>query len=148
MIRSTLSDLVSILASGASLLLGFLCLINIQGVNRSGNRWLGVFISCIFFLYADDILTIAGINIERSAEAIIFLNSPAFIFSPAFFYSVSYYITPDRLWKIKDYLHLFALALINILVSFYLLNLNARGDNFVLALVSGNFGVLFCLQIF
>ncbi|HEY0055987.1 MAG TPA: helix-turn-helix domain-containing protein [Pedobacter sp.] len=149
---TAVSDLLSILSLGASLLLAFLCLMNTQKVNKSGNRWLGVFVSCIFFLYIDENLALAGFKIEHATKSLIILNFTAFIFAPAFFYTVSYFIRPDRSWKIKDYFHLLTLGIIYLLLSTYLLfvePLHAKeGPNFLLTLIASNFGVLYSLQIF
>src|SRR5687768_5381941 len=103
-------NIIIIFSAGISLFFALLCLANIQGINKSGNRWLGIFMLCIFFLYVDEVLIIAGMKIE-SAIVFILLNLSAFTLAPVFYYTVSYFITPDRLWKIKDYFHLFLFAL-------------------------------------
>jgi hypothetical protein len=150
-IPSILSDVITILTSGITLLIAFLCLINIQGVNKSGNRWLGIFMLCIFFYTTDFILMLTGMKIE-SAIIIVILNISIYIFAPAFYYTVTYFITPDRPWKVKDYLHLFWLALFYILFSSYLLyekpSRVKEGIHFLEILFSGNFGIVCCLQIF
>ncbi|HEX8576273.1 MAG TPA: helix-turn-helix domain-containing protein [Flavobacterium sp.] len=146
-----LSDVITILTSGITLLIAFLCLINIQGVNKSGNRWLGIFMLCIFFYTIDFILMLTGMKIE-SAIIIVLLNISIYLFAPAFYYTVTYFITPDKPWKVKDYLHLFWLALFYILLSSYLLyekpSRVKEGIHFLEILFSGYFGIVCCLQIF
>ncbi|HEX8577808.1 MAG TPA: helix-turn-helix domain-containing protein [Flavobacterium sp.] len=150
-ITDILINVVIIFSAGISLFFALLCLVNIQGVNKSGNRWLGIFMLCIFFLYIDEILMIAGMKIENTIVFIV-LNISAFTLAPIFYYTVSYFITPDRLWKTKDYFHLFSFALLYLLLSSYLLYeepLRVKQGNYFLAeLVSGNFGILYCLQMF
>jgi hypothetical protein len=46
---------------------------------------------------------------------------PSYILAPTFYYTVSYFMTPDRPWTIKDYFHLFWLAIIYLLFTYYLL---------------------------
>ncbi|HEX8576279.1 MAG TPA: helix-turn-helix domain-containing protein [Flavobacterium sp.] len=145
------SNFISILSIGVSLLLSFLCLTNIQGVNKSGNRWLGVFMLCIFFLYIDDNLIISGMTMENPI-IVILLNMSVCLFAPAFYYTVSYFITPDSTWKIKDYFHLFWLLLLYFLYSSYLLykepSQGKNGMALLMELTSGSFGILLYLQIF
>jgi AraC-like DNA-binding protein len=105
---------------------------------------------CIFFLYLYDILTFAGIKMQNGILTVI-LNSPGYIFAPAFYYTVSYFITPDRPWKIKDYFHLFSFALFYLLtflyITLYLGDLEGKQVPTVL-LISRIFLVLYCMQVF
>ncbi|HEX8576271.1 MAG TPA: hypothetical protein VF677_08260 [Flavobacterium sp.] len=150
-IPDIINEIIVTLTTGVTLLLAFLCLINIQGVNKFGNRWLGIFMLCIFFHNTDFMLMRAGIEIGNTM-IIVILNVLAYVFAPAFYYTVSYFITPDRPWKIKDYLHLFSFALLYFLYSYYLLYEKPsgvkKGYDFLTALLSGNFGILYGMQIF
>ncbi|HEX8576280.1 MAG TPA: helix-turn-helix domain-containing protein [Flavobacterium sp.] len=143
--------IITILGMGVTLLIAFLCLINIHGVNKSGNRWLGIFMLSIFFLNTDFILMVGGLKIQN-AIIIMLLNISAYTIAPAFYFTVSYFITPDRPWKIKDYFHLFSFTLFYLLFSSYLFyERPARiglGFNFLRLLFSGGFVILCCLQIF
>jgi|GEM_PF-4862618 len=145
-----LSNFISILSIGVSLMLAFLCLVNIQGVNKYGNRWLGIFMLCLFSLYIDDSLIFIGIRGENTS-VIILLNLSVSMFAPAFYYTVSYFITPDRPWKINDYFHTFWLSLIYFLFSSYLLyekpSRGKKGMEFLTELVSSGFGILLYLQV-
>jgi AraC-like DNA-binding protein len=150
-IPTVISTIITILGMGVTLLIAFLCLINIQRVNKSGNRWLGIFMLSIFFLNSDFILWVGGLEI-RNAIIIALLNVSAYTIAPAFYFTVSYFTTPNRPWKIKDYFHLFSFALFYFIFSSYLFYENpariGQGFHFLSLLFSGSFVILCCLQIF
>ncbi|HEU4497110.1 MAG TPA: hypothetical protein VFR70_08680, partial [Flavobacterium sp.] len=150
-IFTAISTIITILTTGVTLLVAFLCLINIQGFNKAGNRWLGVFMLCIFFINTDTLLYLGGMKIA-SASAVMVMNISAYVAPPAFYYTVSYFIAPGRPWKIKDYFHLVSFALFYLLFSLYLIHekpsLAGQGYYFLTILFSGSFGILCCLQIF
>ena len=147
-----MNNLISILFVGVNLLLAFLCLINIQQVNKSGNRWFGIFILCIFFLNTEEILGIARLKIENDIVSAV-LSLPCFMFAPAFYFTILYFITPNRSWKIKDYFHLFTLAILYILFFIYIVLyqnsfFKEQSANFIFKLLQGNFlDLLLCVQV-
>ncbi|HEX8576281.1 MAG TPA: helix-turn-helix domain-containing protein [Flavobacterium sp.] len=143
------SNSIGILYIGFSFLVALLCLVNAHSINKSGNRWLGIFMCCIFLYTLPEMLIIAGM--KEYTILIGVLDFTAFIFAPAFYFTVSYFINPDRSWKIKDYFHLFLLALLYLLVLTYaIIYLDALQGERVPAvlLMSHIFTVLYCIQIF
>jgi AraC-like DNA-binding protein len=136
---------------GVTLVVALLCLINIQEVNKSGNKWLGGFILCIFFRYVDDNLRIAGASTDN-VTVLIVLNVSLYILAPAFYYTISYFVIPDRRWKIKDYFHLFWLALLYLVLASRLLfektSFDKQEIHFLIELESGHLSILHNFQIF
>lgn len=75
---------------------------------------------------------------------------PASIFAPAFYFTISYFITPDRSWKIKDYFH-FWLAILYLLTLLYAISyLDSFQDIQAPAVVIINyiFMILYCINAF
>jgi AraC-like DNA-binding protein len=136
---------------GVTLVVALLCLINIQDVNKSGNKWLGVFILCICFRYVDDNLRIAGANTEN-VTLLIILNLSVYVLAPVFYYTISYFVIPDRRWKIKDYLHLFWLAMLYLALASRLLfektSIDKQKIQFLIELESSYLSILHNIQIF
>jgi AraC-like DNA-binding protein len=99
-----ISKVEDILFSGASLLLTFLIFVNPGKKNINANRWLSVFMFCLFLITFDDIWKIAG-RYDTGEFFGNVLGLASFIVAPAFYLSVSHFVESDRKWKITDHLH-------------------------------------------
>ena len=96
--------------SGSLLLLIFLLITNSKKINKKGNRWLALFLTCIFFLVADE--SLSSNHIYHQIPGIIgFENFFIFLSAPALYFSVLFYVSVERTFSKKDYLH-FAPALL------------------------------------
>ena len=81
------------LATGALLLLGFLLLTNIPGVNRQANRWLGLFFCCLAALFAQLFIEAAA---PASQNPLIWLvpisELPRWATFPCFFLALASFV--------------------------------------------------------
>ncbi len=85
---------------GSSLLLAFLIFLNPNKHNKQGNRWLSLFVFCLFILNIDEFLAYNSLQLNFQ----FFLLS-LFIVTPIFYFSVVYFINPTKKWKPIYYLH-------------------------------------------
>jgi AraC-like DNA-binding protein len=99
-----MNHFIEILITGSTLLLAFLIFGNPNKVNKKANRWLGFFILSIFLITLDFTLKVVGLEIKNTFASQI-LNFPSFILAPVFYLSVCHFISPDRKWRKRDFLH-------------------------------------------
>ncbi|UPT71388.1 MAG: helix-turn-helix domain-containing protein [Flavobacterium sp. JAD_PAG50586_2] len=140
--------ILNYLSLGASFLLSFLLLINPQKVNQKANRWFGGFALCLFFLFLENTIYIVDINYENQL-LFDFLTLPSLIINPLLYLSVVYFVTPEKQWQNKDYLHFcFALLMILLIVSNVALNnkeifINHTSNNITILL-----HIIYSIQLF
>lgn len=105
-----MDQLMSFFVAGTTLLLAFLIFANINETKSKVNRWFLFFLLCIFLIQFNDLLEKTEfLKIRRITND--FLGIVDFIVAPVFYFSVTYFITPNRKWQIRDNFH-FAFAFI------------------------------------
>ncbi len=96
-----MNQLLVNLIAGSSLLITILIFLNPNKYNIAGNRWLSLFIFCIFLMNIDEFLYYNNLN---------FGNLKFYIFSrycivPIFYFTIIYYVKPNKKWKPIYFLH-------------------------------------------
>lgn len=89
---------------GPTLFLAFLIYANFNKANTKANKWLSVFILCIFLIQI--VAPLEKSNLFSSTSKLIdILNLASFCVAPIFYFTISYFVEPNRKWKFKDNLH-------------------------------------------
>lgn len=108
------------LSAGATLLLIFLIFTNPKESNRKGNLWLGVFLLCVFFLMLDDLLLSTHLY-HRYPHLIGFVPVFSLLAPSCLYFSISYFVIPNKKWKITDLKHFsFLLLFLLLRIPFFL----------------------------
>lgn len=89
------------LIAGSSLLSSVMIFLNPNKYNIAGNRWLGLFVFCVFLLNIDECLYFNNIYCEH----IKFYAFSLYCIVPVFYFTIIYFIKPDKKWKPLYYLH-------------------------------------------
>ena len=96
-----MNQLLVNLIAGSSLLISLLIFLNPNKYNISGNKWLGVFVFCVFLLNIDECLYFNNIH----CKYIKFYAFSIYCIVPVFYFTIIYFIKPDKKWKPIYYLH-------------------------------------------
>ncbi|NJN34725.1 MAG: hypothetical protein HC817_11210 [Saprospiraceae bacterium] len=120
-----------------------------MSIKKAINGW--VFFAHHFFILLEQTLTLLKLEVE-SELVVELLNLPAFVVAPVFYLSIVYFVYPNKVWKVKDFLHfsfgIFYLMLV--LLKFFVPDLmkksNAVGDS-IQAVLSLLFLGLFSIQL-
>ncbi len=96
-----MNQLLVNLIAGSSLLITLLIFFNPNEFNKSGNKWLSLFVFCIFLMNIDEFL---------SYNNLYFGNIKFYIFSrycivPVFYFTIIYFVKPNKKWKPIYFLH-------------------------------------------
>jgi len=98
------------LSAGVALLLAFLTLTNVNGVNQKANFWLGIFLVCVFLLFLDDVFV--GQNTYLHYPHLFgFVPILALLLTPTLYLSVLHFVNPQGKWKWSNLLHFLLLIL-------------------------------------
>ena len=96
-----MNQLLVNLIAGSSLLISLLIFLNPNKYNISGNKWLGIFVFCVFLLNIDECLYFNNIH----CKYIKFYAFSIYCIVPVFYFTIIYFIKPDKKWKPIYYLH-------------------------------------------
>ena len=96
-----MNQLVVNFIAGSSLLISVLIFLNPNKYNISGNRWLGLFVFCIFLLNIDEFLYYNNLNFGY----IKFYAFSIYCIVPVFYFTIIYFIKPYKKWKPIYFLH-------------------------------------------
>jgi AraC-like DNA-binding protein len=96
-----MNQLLVNLIAGSSLLITLLIFFNPNKYNVPGNRWLSLFIFCIFLMNIDEFLYYNKFD---------FGNIKFYVFSrycivPVFYFTIIYFVKPNKKWKPIYFLH-------------------------------------------
>lgn len=138
-----MNNILAIIIPGTCLMLLFILLVNVHKVNVNANKWLALFVLCLFIQNSNSILIQLKNN---SLYKIIEISN--FCISPLFYLSVSSFINPTKKWKTKYFLH-FGLAFLFIVFTLFFLFLKLPTNNNpnVLGLISLIFNSLLGIQV-
>lgn len=89
------------LIAGSSLLIGILIFLNPNKCNISGNKWLSLFIFCIFLMNIDEFFYYNNLDFAH----IKFYVFSRYCIVPIFYFTIIYYIKPNKKWKPIYFLH-------------------------------------------
>ncbi len=108
--------IINAISSGTFLLLGFLLFIKSYHENRFANRWLSLSFVSIGLTLLDVSLSLSGFYLQYPHyEEIIGLL--IFVLIPSIYLATCHFVSPDRVFRIKDLLHFlpfFSFAILNI----------------------------------
>ncbi|MGQ7946919.1 helix-turn-helix domain-containing protein [Flavobacterium sp. WC2509] len=135
-----MDNILAIIIPGACLMLVFMLFINIHKANINANKWLTLFVLCLFIQNSNSVLFQLKNN---SLYKIIEISS--FFISPLFYLSVSSFINPTKKWRPKCFLH-FGLAFLFIVFTFFLKPSSTITSN-ILGLISLIFNCLIGIQV-
>ncbi|MGB4960077.1 MAG: helix-turn-helix transcriptional regulator [Saprospiraceae bacterium] len=96
--------LIQIIGSGATLMLFFLILSNVNKSNKKANSWLSIHVACIFLLFFDDTLTKENLYAQLPHLYGIFPIA-SLLLTPTLYLSTYHYIRPDRGWNKAQLIH-------------------------------------------
>lgn len=112
-------DLIMAFNTGGVLICGLIVLANPREVNKIGNRWLGLFLICLFAQLFINYLDSIGQDTAKEWMAPLVLVA-LFVLPVAFYFSIIYFITPGKKFEKKDlpYFSLLILYVISFVVYF------------------------------
>ena len=90
-----MNQLLVNLIAGSSLLISVMIFLNPNKFNIAGNRWLGLFVFCVFLLNIDECLYFNNIYFEH----IKFYVFSIYCIVPVFYFTIVYFIKPQKKWK-------------------------------------------------
>ena len=96
-----MNQLLVNLIAGSSLLITLLILLNPNQHNIKGNRWLGLFVFCIFLMNIDEFLFYNNLDF-RFIKFYVFAR---YCIVPIFYFTIIYFVKPNKKWKPLYYLH-------------------------------------------
>ncbi len=96
-----MNQLLVNLIAGSSLLITILILLNPNQHNIKGNRWLGLFVFCIFLMNIDEFLFYNNLDF-RFIKFYVFAR---YCIVPIFYFTIIYFVKPNKKWKPLYYLH-------------------------------------------
>ena len=96
-----MNQLLVNLIAGSSLLIALLIFLNPNKYNIAGNRWLSLFIFCIFLMNIDEFLYYNNLDFV----AVKFYVFSRYCIVPIFYFTIIYYIKPNKKWKPIYFLH-------------------------------------------
>lgn len=107
-------EVIDALSAGATFLLLFLILTNPRGVNKKANRWMAIFLFSVFVQMLDTILYTH--KIYHAFPHLLGLSDIVlFLIPPSFYLTVLNYVTPERPFYKRDWVH-FSVLLIYLLL--------------------------------
>jgi YesN/AraC family two-component response regulator len=132
-----MNQLLVNLIAGSSLLIAILIFLNPNKYNILGNRWLSLFIFCIFLMNIDEFLHYNNLNFSD----VKFYVFSRYCIVPVFYFTIIYYVKPTKKWKPAYFLH-FIFGLL-----FIILEQNStqivNGNLVINKEVSSNFSIYF-----
>ena len=96
-----MNQLLVNLIAGASLLIAILIFLNPNKHNVLGNRWLSLFVFCIFLMNIDEFLYYNNLNFGQ----IKFYVWSRYCIVPVFYFTIIYFVKPTKKWKPVYFLH-------------------------------------------
>lgn len=135
---------------GPTMIVALLIFANFNGANVRANRWFGFFILCVFIIQVSGLLY-DGHYFKNCSHVYDFIDLANFVVAPVFYFSITYFIEPERKWRVTDNLHFlfaFVLLLLTILVIF--INpqpAQSKEDMKIESTAVLVFMILFCIQV-